>query len=74
MSDSVSAGEETHDVEFDGLCRGKIYDLEFLGFCEGEGCKVADELRYAMLGLLRRRLVVCGEVLDCLGCTSRVDR
>lgn len=52
MDDRVCGGEETHDIEFDGLCRGKVYDLEFLRFCEGEGRKVADELGYAMIGLV----------------------
>lgn len=52
MDNRAESGEETHDVEFDGLCRGKVYDLEFLGLCEGEGREVADELRYAMIGLL----------------------
>jgi len=48
---TIVRGEETHDVEFDGLCRGEVYDLEFLRLCEGEGRKVADELGYGMVGL-----------------------
>lgn len=52
MDDRVYTGGETHDIEFDRLCRGKVYDLQFLCLCEGEGSKVADKLGYAMIGLL----------------------
>ena len=52
MDDRVCSGGETHDVEFDGFCGGKVYDLEFLRFREGKGCQVADELRDGMIGLL----------------------
>lgn len=58
--------KKAYNIKLDVVLRGKIYNLQFFCFGETVGLKRLDQLRDGFRSLGRGRLILRGEVLDCL--------